>query len=399
MDMPVHDLLGVGAGGEPGPDELRAIVSRAGRRRLRFAAGGMAVALAVGGVVGYAVSNHSAASTQTASASAPTASSSNSDVPAASGAAAAGGFGQNFSSGSVSTGESGVASRPYTHLFNRTAGTVTIRGFLTNFPEPAGLAASCGFPGLPQFEAEVSTAQMVGTSDSFGAQPDAANPVSAAQTDLFGTAEGDPVAVVTAATGSTVTEVRMAFAGGATDEMVPVKGWVALAAPVSAKLSDGQTLGTLTALNAAGKTLSSTPLTLGQFAPVTPATPACTGNCTVRAAPLQTTPVNGAAGAVAASPPGASASCSVCSSSGSGSTTIKGQPAFNPTTRIDPGGPMIPATGNASSSSAAYACARTAPLKSLVLPPAPAISPPAAAGGSISSGGSTGSAGSSSSAG
>ena len=224
MDMPVHDLLGVGAGGEPGPDELRAIVSRAGRRRLRFAAGGMAVALAVGGVVGYAVSNHSAASTQTASASAPTASSSNSDVPAASGAAAAGGFGQNFSSGSVSTGESGVASRPYTHLFNRTAGTVTIRGFLTNFPEPAGLAASCGFPGLPQFEAEVSTAQMVGTSDSFGAQPDAANPVSAAQTDLFGTAEGDPVAVVTAATGSTVTEVRMAFAGGATDEMVPVKG-------------------------------------------------------------------------------------------------------------------------------------------------------------------------------
>ena len=57
--MPLHDLLGVGDNAGPGPDPLRAIVARAGRRRRRMAAGGMAVALVVGGAVGYALSNHS----------------------------------------------------------------------------------------------------------------------------------------------------------------------------------------------------------------------------------------------------------------------------------------------------------------------------------------------------
>jgi hypothetical protein len=57
----------------------------------------------------------------------------------------------------------------------------------------------------------------------------------------------------------------MSFIGGGTDQMAPVKGWAILAAPVSASLSYGQALGTLVAKGAGGRTLSTTPLTLGSL--------------------------------------------------------------------------------------------------------------------------------------
>ncbi|HEY3811094.1 MAG TPA: hypothetical protein VGL49_06635, partial [Acidimicrobiales bacterium] len=151
-DIPVHDLLGVGgegpAGAAPGPDELRAIVARAGRRRLRFTSVGVAAALVAGGAIGYAVSNHST------SPPAQTATAPGSGSSGASNASSAG-------AGGVSTAAPAIESRPlsahYTAWFDRTVGGITIRGFLTNLPQPTGALAQCDF-GSPQLQAEVSTA-------------------------------------------------------------------------------------------------------------------------------------------------------------------------------------------------------------------------------------------------
>jgi len=351
-------------------------VAKAGRYRLKVAAAGMAAALAVGGVVGYVLSDHSPTSTQTASPAAAGASKSdNSTEPL--GVQSSSGFGSSVASGPA------VLGKPFTRLFTRTAGLITVRGFLINVAEPVPLAV-CGF-GPPQFQTEVSTPQMVGiaTSDPIGQQ--ASGAVGAIETSLVGVQEGDPVAVVTADAGATVAEVRMVFAGGGTDEMVPVKGWVALAAPVSAKLAYGQAVGTLTALDAAGKTLSSKSLTLGQSA--VPATQ-CTSSCPPTVIPLPSAPGSGA------SVGSANMICRACPSPVPLNNTAH-------STVVNPGGPMIPANPSAPSTVVRHVASGTAvaPACMLESPPSGAGTSSGASSGGGSTGGGTGSAGPATSAG
>lgn len=238
----------------PGPDELRAIVARSGRHHRRAAAVGMAATLVVGGVAGYLIDRRSTApATTVAVTGAPSTISGAISGPVPLGGVSGG-------DGTVTFGSSG-----YTALFTRTAGPVTIRGFLTGFP--ASLPGPAQSPGCqpvapPAFQAELSTAKMVGDAQGYGTA-DRTKPVSALTTTVVGQAEGDPTAVVVAAAGAGVTKIRVAFTGGATDEMAPAHGWVTLAAGIAGLPASVTTpLGTLTALNASGKVLSTQSVTM-----------------------------------------------------------------------------------------------------------------------------------------
>ncbi len=254
----------------PGPDELRAIVARSGRHHRRGAAVGMAVTLIVGGTAGYLISGRSTPASSTVAVTG--------SPPTTSGAV----------SGSVHLGGvSGAAgSSRYTPLFTRTAGRVTIRGFLTDFPKIVGAPATpagCEPVGPPAFQAELSTEKMVGNAQGLAAV-DRTKPISAMTTTVIGDVEGDPTATVVAATGPGVAKVRVAFTSGAKDDMTPVQGWVTLAAGDSGlSTSTPTSVGTLTALDASGRVLSTQTAMTGSEAPQ-PFTPGCTSPC-----PLLTT--------------------------------------------------------------------------------------------------------------
>jgi hypothetical protein len=269
-DIPVHDLLGVGDEEAPGPDPLRAIVARAGRRRLRLGAAGMAVALAAGGAIGFAVSNHGSSPAPSATATAPAGSTGPSGSTAAapdSGSKVAPGASSSGMAGGAMILEPGLANN-LTRLFNRTAGGVTVRGFITAVALPRIALPSCQLGG-PAFQAEVSTANMVGLV--FGGFPTTPTPtaVSSVSAQIVGSAEGDPTAVVTVATGRAVAKVRMDFAGGGSDQMAPVKGWAALVAPVAGSASQKSAaafesqVGQLTAFDSSGHQLASMTVTTG----------------------------------------------------------------------------------------------------------------------------------------
>ncbi len=104
---------------------------------------------------------------------------------------------------------------------------------------------------------------MVGTAGSGLGGVDRSQPVSAISSEVVGSAEGAPTAVVAAATGAGVARVSVSFAGGASDAMAPVDGWVALAAPVPSSVANGSNVGTLTGRDSAGKVLTSRALQLG----------------------------------------------------------------------------------------------------------------------------------------
>lgn len=256
-DMPLHDLLGVGDQAEPGPDPLRAIVARASRRRRRLVAGCMAVALVAGGAIGFAVSNHSSPAAQTSTAGALAGAGSGSGGPAAPTASA-------LSGGSVTSSADGLpgVGRQLSRLFTRTtAGGVTLRAFRTEAIAPAALPSGCAI-SVPRLQVEVSTATMVGVV--LGSAPAThSQPVTAVDSQVVGQPESDATAVVVVATGPTVTRVEVAFKGGAKDSMAPSAGWAVLAASAPANLSNGAAIGTLTAMNAAGKAVGSLPVTLG----------------------------------------------------------------------------------------------------------------------------------------
>jgi hypothetical protein len=258
-DLPLHDLLG-DDDVPPSTDDLRSIVSRARRRSRKIAAlaatGALVAGGAVGGGIGYASSNHGNGSSSLVSAGAPN--------PGASG----GSSGSSASSTRlfpVGAGGSftslGVSGANLESLFTRTANGVDIRAFhVTGGPVAFGQAA-CGLR-VAQVQAEVSTAKMVGTIDSFGSATSGA--VTSTTGQVVGAAEGDPTAVVLASTASTVTSVRVAFAGGASDRMTPVDGWVVLAGPVSSSLANnGGSVGALTAYNASGAVVATTAVTDG----------------------------------------------------------------------------------------------------------------------------------------
>lgn len=249
VDPRMRAMLGEG---DPsaGPEDLHSIVARAGRRmRLRAAAVAGAVAVVAGGGVGYAVSTTGGPGRQIVA----TSPSSGSGARASSEAPG----------GAVPAGEPSVAlpqAAHFTRLFTRQANGIDIRAYLIASPMllPGGTSA-CGSVGT-LFQAETSTPDMVSVAPStFEVQP-ATSPIISDNATVVGVAEGDPVAVVDVQTTSAVAKVRMAFTGGARDEMKPVKGWSALAAPVPwyQAVKAGQvTVGMLTALDSAGKSLSS----------------------------------------------------------------------------------------------------------------------------------------------
>ncbi len=268
--MEPEDLLGFGDEGAPaGAEELRTIVARAGRRRLRAAAGGLTAALLVGGGAGYALSNHSS-SGQTV-ATAPAAGS-----PGGSQAAVASSS-PNLSASASASAIGGFSTERLTPLFTRTVGSIDIRGFAINQSGNGAVVPNCGVIG-PRFQAEVSTSKMVGTADNGFLSSDPSKALSAINTAIIGVAEGDPVLVVTASTGSGVAQVReTGFSGGATDTMAPVRGWVALAGPTSTPSSpkvgsSPPKVGTITALSASGKVLAAQSVTW-PLIPSAPATP------------------------------------------------------------------------------------------------------------------------------
>ena len=254
------DLLG--GDPVPGADELRGIVARARRHHRRVAGLGMAVTLAVGAAAGLVVARPPGRVTATTAGSTSAASAQSSTR---SGAASPSGS----SSGSAAIVAPPQGPLVLTALFTRTTGAVTIRGFAGSY-QPSGVEAlpACGYFGGPRFQAELSTAKMVG--DAYDrANPDRSKPLSAVAATVVGEMEHDPTVSVTAATGSTVAAVRMAFAGGGTDEMAPVQGWVSLAAPYSGQVGSTTPLGTLTAVGASGQVLATTTVTVGSgFGPV-----------------------------------------------------------------------------------------------------------------------------------
>jgi hypothetical protein len=371
-DIPVHDLLGVGdsaggagGGAQPGPDELRAIVARAGRRRRRITSVGVAAALIAGGAIGYAVSNHSsspAAQTATASGSGST------GAPAPNGASSSGASSYSSSSGAAIASPVSPLGEHFTALFGRTAGGITIRGYLTNYPQPSGALAQCSL-GPPPIQVEVSTAKMVGTVSSLPLVVNRSQPTSGVTSSVVGLAEGDPTAVVMVATGSGVSDVSMSFAGGATDQMVPVKGWAVLAGPVAANLAGGQSLGTLVAKGAGGQALSTTKVTPGSGAMKT-AGP-CGYGCGTKMAPGSVPGGTSSTGGVIA-PLAPTPACRVyppCAP-----LPAQGRPS----TTVKTGAPALP---NSASGRATFAC----PLYS-----GAAGSGSTGAGGSTSGGASTG---------
>jgi hypothetical protein len=142
---------------------------------------------------------------------------------------------------------------PYTHDFTRNgAGDATIRVFQGG----KGVAA-----GEPLRIVEVSTAGMVATNIRPYLSPAPAGGFADATAVVLGTAEKSPVILVTALTGSGVTQVRWS-GEGAGDAMAPVNGFVALAVPVATAPKDGAAVGTLTATDGSGKVTSTVPLTL-----------------------------------------------------------------------------------------------------------------------------------------
>jgi len=261
--MEPEDLLRPGDD-EPkaGADELRSIVARAGRRRWRVAAGGVAAALVIGGGAGYALSNHhSPGQTVATSPASSSKAGSNAQSGQAPSPATAGRGGASSVSGSAA-----LLPERLQPLFTRTAGSVDIRGFLvtSTIKLPQGYAMpSCVAMG-PRFQAEVSTPKMVGTAAAGYAAPDGAVPLSAVSTSVLGVAEGDPTLVVMAATGKNVAQVKVTgFSGGVTDSMAPVDGWVALAGPTTASSSSvtPAKVGTITALGPSGSVLASQTIT------------------------------------------------------------------------------------------------------------------------------------------
>jgi hypothetical protein len=272
-DIPVHDLLGVGSEPAPGPDELRAIVSRAGRKRWGTAAVAATLALGLGLGVGFATSGHSSPATQTATGN-QASSSAGAPNPATGPSNSGSGSGSAFSSsGSTSSAITPEVAAPHLNkLFTRTTAGVTIRAFLLDFPKISGLPASCGVQGA-HLQVEVSSASMVGIVGGDPTGVDRTQPASGIWSEVVGTAEGAPTAVVTAATGPGVTDVSMSFPGPETDQMAPVGGWVALVAPVSSAPNYGQTLGTLTERRANGKVVASQTVQLGVLPGAVKATP------------------------------------------------------------------------------------------------------------------------------
>lgn len=297
--------------------------------RVRSAAVAGAVALVAGGGVGYAVSL-TGSSAQKVVATAPL---------SGNGAQARGSFGAASAGGAVSPAIAAPVGVQFTPLLNRQANGVEIRGFLIG---SSGYGApTCAGIG-PRFQAELSTQKMVGIAGSgFIPQQVGQMPLTE-QPSVVGEAEGDPVAVVVVQTNSSVSDVRMAFNGGATDSMEPVKGWSVLAAPMAGLQTgkiDQVALGTLTALDSSGHVLASSPITWPPAAP----------------APLPAGTNGGSGSGTAGSGSGTAGSGTV--SSGAAGSGVATYPCAVP----PPAQPVTPCAPSTTVQGQIYACPAQAP--------------------------------------
>ena len=249
-----------------GRGELEAIVAKAVRRRRQTLVASIAttavVALGSGWAIAEASVGHptsvalqhlsaapSSASTQPATSSG----------KANSGASTASPVGTTPGAGGRGDLAVPIVVKPWTKLFVRSAGNVTIRGYEVPPPTNAAPLTGCRYL-LPYtsltFEAEVSTPEIVGTVGGF-VYSELGSPVSSntspqgpssalAQTaysvtaSRIGVSEGAPLYVVVAHVPSNVDNVTLSGVGqGASgskvlDQMAPVDGWVALTATAPA---------------------------------------------------------------------------------------------------------------------------------------------------------------------
>ena len=126
------------------------------------------------------------------------------------------------------------------------------------FTQPAcGSGPSSNPVPASTLDAEVSTAAVAAqTYSGFGPTE---GPFRSFSESTVGFAEGAPVWVVTVQTdGASVARVKVTFADGATDQMVPVAGWTVLAHVVPKKWATGTTsaIGTIDAEDGAGKSIA-----------------------------------------------------------------------------------------------------------------------------------------------
>jgi hypothetical protein len=250
---PGDDLLDGPSGGR---QELQAIVERAGRHRRRSFAGlasaAALVALAAGGGIGYAVSNHGGQAQTVVAGSSPGRGTPTPAVGGQAGGSTAPVIGSHVAEPAIGP--------TYTHLFTRTAGAVTIRAYQ---PDTHPTAAVCGAPAAT-VQADVSTPDVAGIAVTPAFAPSSASgAILSVWGQEIGRPEGHPVDVVLVQVGASAKLVKVDFAGGGGDKMAPVDGWAVLADPVASAASVGNSLGTVSALDAAGKTLRTQPAYLG----------------------------------------------------------------------------------------------------------------------------------------
>ena len=238
-DPPLEYMLSEPAGPAAGRDELHAIVARSGQRRTRLAAAGMIGTLAIGAIAGWAASSRRATRTTSLAAGGST-----TTIPALREAVrgAAGG-------GIAFDGNGGPAM---TKKFVRTTTDgVSIRGY--EWDGSKGMSPSCGvFLG---FQAEVSTADIVGVGSAFVGSSNTA-PFTSISPMTLGDIEKAPVRVVTVKTGAGVAQVRVTFADGKTDQMAPVDGWSVLASKLPAANAGKEENDTVQALDSSGQVVA-----------------------------------------------------------------------------------------------------------------------------------------------
>ncbi len=268
-----YDILDSAA---PGRGELEAIVAKAGRRRRQTLVASIATTAVVALGSGWAIAEasvghptsvalqHLSAAPSSASTQPATSSGGASSGTANSGASTASPVGTTPGVGGRGDLAVPIVVKPWTKLFVRSAGNVTIRGY--EVPPPTNPAPLTGcryfFPYTSlTFEAEVSTPEAVGTVGGY-AYLQLGSPVSSttspqgsssalAQTaysvtaSKIGVSEGAPLYVVVAHVPPGVDAVTLSGVGqGASgskvlDQMAPVGGWVALtvAAPTGSLTS------------------------------------------------------------------------------------------------------------------------------------------------------------------
>jgi len=229
------------------PDSFREVMVRYRKGRTRALLAALATVALLGPAVGVAVGRATADHpVQVATGGSPDAS-----APGGSGATGSAGSGStesrsvgSGSSGSFSPADVFPAPPPPKRLFVRTtADGVTIRAYLQeNLPGPGEAkcvtdkgAVPCPTP--PPECAPPTTQIQTGLSDE-GAVDQGWVPVSTTDTpgslavlhsSYFGAMEGDPAAWVAVKADAGVARVRVRYADGATDEMVPVDGYAVLA--------------------------------------------------------------------------------------------------------------------------------------------------------------------------